>query len=93
MGAPIILLAFNRPGYFKPVLESLAGQHDGLKGREVHLFQDGAINRYSGVRHADDTAVYDCVPMFRATFPHGHIHVSAENIGVCENFQRAERAY
>jgi hypothetical protein len=90
MRAPIILMSFNRPAYLKRVLESLAGQHDGLKGREVHLFQDGAVNRYSGVRYADDAAISDCVLLFRAMFPHGHVHASPDNIGICENFRQAE---
>jgi hypothetical protein len=90
MSAPIILMSFNRPAYLKRVLESLASQHDGLKGREVHLFQDGAVNRYSGLRYADDTAISDCILSFRALFSHGHVHASPDNIGICENFQRAE---
>ena len=48
MRAPIIIMSFNRPQFLGPDLGSLKGQRpDTLEGREIHLFQDGAVNRYS----------------------------------------------
>ncbi|HEU4825046.1 MAG TPA: hypothetical protein VFS85_01120, partial [Dongiaceae bacterium] len=66
-------------------------QRPGIDPDRIHLFQDGAVNRYSGVRYADDSAIEACVRLFREVFPRGHVHASVPNIGTCENFLRAER--
>jgi len=92
MRAPIIVMSFNRPQFLASVLESLRGQLPGtLDGREIHLFQDGAVNRYSRLRRARDEEIAASIDIFRKHFPDGAVHHSDENIGVCENFQRAER--
>ena len=88
---PIIILSFNRPHYLGPTLESLRHQRPGIDADRIHLFQDGAVNRYSGVRYADDTAIEACICLFREAFPRGHVHASVPNIGICENFLRAEQ--
>jgi hypothetical protein len=88
---PIIILSFNRPHYLEPTLESLRRQRPDIDADRIHLFQDGAVNRYSGVRYADDSAIEACVRLFREVFPRGHVHASVPNIGTCENFLRAER--
>ena len=88
---PVIVLSFNRPHYLQPVLESLRKQHPEIDENRVHLFQDGAVNAYSGIRKAEDREIADCVALFLDLFPHGHLHVSERNIGICENFLRAER--
>jgi hypothetical protein len=84
-------MSFNRPRYLRPVLESLNAQTRGsLEGREVHLFQDGAVNRYSGLRYAEDTEIWDSIELFKRYFPEGIVHHSQHNIGICESFKRAE---
>lgn len=88
---PIVVLSFNRPHYLRPTLESLRQQEPGIDPDRVHLFQDGAVNRYSGVRYADDGAIEACVALLKEIFPRGHVHASTANIGTCENFLRAER--
>jgi glycosyltransferase involved in cell wall biosynthesis len=88
--APIAILSFNRPHYLEPVLASLAAQQE-IAERVVHLFQDGAVNRYSGKRWAEDVEIDACVALFRRYFPHGVLHISPDNIGICENFRRAEQ--
>ncbi|HET6619947.1 MAG TPA: glycosyltransferase family A protein [Dongiaceae bacterium] len=88
---PIIVLSFNRPHYLGPTLESLRRQRPDIDPDRIHLFQDGAVNLYSGVRYADDAGVEACIRLFRQAFPRGHVHASAPNIGICENFLRAER--
>lgn len=85
-------MSFNRPQFLGPVLASLKKQRDcDIDARRVHLFQDGAVNRYTRIRYATDADIDACVEEFRRQFPRGAIHRSAENIGICENFLRAER--
>ena len=90
--APIIIMSFNRPQFLEAVLRSLGAQTEaGLRGREVHLFQDGAVNRYSRIRYAADQDIEASVQVFRRYFPAGTVHRSPDNIGICENYLRAER--
>jgi len=88
---PVIVLAFNRPHYLQPTLESLRNQTPPVDERRIHLFQDGAVNLYSGKRYSDDATVQQCIEIFRCIFPGGQVHASSPNIGICENFLRAER--
>jgi hypothetical protein len=91
MPPPIVVLSFNRPQFLEPVLASLKAQHGAdLDGREIHLFQDGAINRYSRIRYADDADIAASIEVFRQYCPNGTIHCSVENVGICENYRRAE---
>lgn len=57
----------------------------------MHLFQDGAVNRYSRLRYATDDEINECVALFEQEFPDGVVHASRDNIGICENFRRAEQ--
>jgi hypothetical protein len=91
MKAPIAVMSFNRPDYLAQVLESVLAQGPGaLDGREIHLFQDGAVNAYSGLRYAADTDIEGSIATFRRIFPNGVVHHAPRNIGICENFYRAE---
>lgn len=88
---PIAILSFKRADYLKQVLESLKAQAGGgLDSRSVHLFQDGAINRYSRIRYAQDKDISASIDVFKSIFPNGTVHKSPDNIGVCENYRRAE---
>jgi hypothetical protein len=92
MRSPIVMMSFNRPQFLEPVLASLMAQREALlEGREIHLFQDGAVNRYSRIRYAKDADIDASIDAFRNHFPHGTVHHSADNIGICENYRRAER--
>ncbi len=94
MTAPLAIMSFDRPAFLEQVLESLKAQRGGaMDGREVHLFQDGAVNRYSGITYADAADIDKCVAIFHAAFPGGKVHRSEDNIGVCENFLRAEEYF
>lgn len=85
-------MSFNRAQFLAPVLSSLKAQSPhGVAGREVHLFQDGAVNRYSRLRYATDDEIDECVALFEREFPDGVVHRSLDNIGICENFRRAEQ--
>jgi hypothetical protein len=91
MRAPILVMSFNRAQFLAPVLASLKAQSsDGTCGREIHLFQDGAVNRYSRLRYAKDEDIAASIALFRREFPEGVVHDSHDNIGICENFRRAE---
>lgn len=89
---PIVLMGFNRPDYLRQVIASLLAQQGGaLDHREFHLFQDGAVNRFSGERYANDEDIQASVDIFREMVPQGVVHQSPDNIGVALNFERAER--
>jgi hypothetical protein len=88
---PIAVLSFNRPHYLRPVLESLRDQSPPVDPERVHLFQDGAVNAYSGIRYAQDKDIAECVEIFKDLFPAGHLHMSPKNVGISENYLRAER--
>jgi hypothetical protein len=87
---PIAVISFNRPTYLRQLLASLAAQQPKIAPRRVHLFQDGAVNRYSGIRYAEDADIAASLAVFREYFPRGHVHVSPDNIGITENILRAE---
>jgi hypothetical protein len=88
--APIVIIAFNRPGYLEPVLKSLLAQ-TALGKREVFLFQDNAVNPYSGMRYAGDETIAKSIETFRRLVPHGTVMAAPHNIGTCENYRRAEQ--
>src|SRR5690349_6596931 len=91
MLAPIVVMSFNRPEMLRQVLQSLKLQESAaIEDREVHLFQDNAVNAYSRLRYARDEDIFACVEVFKSEFPSGIVHLSPKNIGVCENFKRAE---
>jgi hypothetical protein len=55
------------------------------------LFQDGSVNEYSKIRYAKDENIIASIAVFKSHFPHGEVFPSPANIGVAENFDRAER--
>lgn len=88
---PIVVMSFNRPDMLAQTLDSLLLQNNvDWQHERIHLFQDGAINKYSRLRYANDADVKACIDVFQEKFPNGSVHASLENIGVCENFHRAE---
>jgi hypothetical protein len=91
MLTPIAIMSFNRPHFLAETLQTLLAQQGGdFDTREVHLFQDGSINRWSRMRYASEQDIQSCLDLFRQAFPRGRIHYTGENIGICENFCRAE---
>jgi hypothetical protein len=88
---PIAVMSFNRPDYLRQVLSSLAAQEGAAIGeREVFLFQDNWRNAHSGRICAEPEEIEACIAVFREIFPAGHVMASPHNIGVAENFFRAE---
>lgn len=89
---PIVLMSFSRPDLLEQVANSLSQQIEAnINERPVALFQDGAVNRYSGIRRADDVAIRANVEIFKHYFPYGRTFVADHNLGVALNFERAER--
>ena len=84
----IALMSFNRPAYLKKVLESIETQIED--DYEIILFQDGAVNKYSWRKCANQTDIDECVSLFKKSFPNSKTVVSPTNIGVAQNFNEAE---
>jgi hypothetical protein len=91
---PIAVMSFNRPDYLREVLASLAAQQDAsIETREVFLFQDHWFNNRSGRKKAEAADVDACIAVFREIFPRGRVLAAEENLGVAENFLRAETLF
>jgi len=90
--APIAVLSFNRPDYLDQTLRSLAAQgEESLADREIHLFQDGMFNRFSGRAYGAEQTVLNNVARFRELFPWGQIHIQEANLGIALHFDFIER--
>lgn len=88
---PIAVMSFNRPDKLKAMLDSLSSQRDAkIENRRIILFQDGAVNKYSRIRYTDNVSIDRCVEVFSEVFPGEEVRRSPTNIGVCENYERAE---
>ena len=89
--SPIVIMSFNRPEMLARVLDSLKAQVGvTLDERNVFLFQDGAVNLYSRIRYSPDELIQASIAEFTKRFPNGEVMAASHNIGVCENFFRAE---
>tara|TARA_R110000824_G_scaffold206523_3_gene391678 strand:+ start:15524 stop:16369 length:846 start_codon:yes stop_codon:yes gene_type:complete len=84
----IALLSFNRPGYLEQVIASIKTQN--FDDYEIILFQDGAINKYSWRRAANQVDIDDCIEMFKDAFPNSETIISDLNIGIAQNWRCAE---
>jgi GT2 family glycosyltransferase len=90
--APIAILAFNRPDYLDQTLRSLAEQaEESLAGREIHLFQDGMFNEFSGRTYGVEEVALNNLALFGRLFPSGHIHRQERNLGIALHFDFIER--
>ncbi len=88
---PIAVMSFNRPDYLRAVLSSLAAQEGAaIEEREVFLFQDNWRNAQSGRICAEASDIEACIAVFREICPAGRVMATPHNIGVAENFFRAE---
>ncbi len=90
--APIAILSFNRPDYLRQVLASLVAQEGAaLERRNIILFQDGWHNAYSNRGAARFEDIETCIAAFRQMIPHGEVMAAPNNLGVAENYLRAEK--
>ncbi len=90
-GCPVVVIAFDRSDYLRLTLESLVAQVGAeVERRPIYLFQDGAVNDFSGRQHCDPATVAANVAIFQSIIPHGTAMPAPANLGVARNFQRAE---
>lgn len=87
----IALISFDRPHYLGLVIDSIKKQT--YTDYEMFLFQDGVINKYSWRPSADLKNINQCVDLFVKAFPDGHVLKSEYNIGIAENWKRAENLF
>jgi hypothetical protein len=85
---PIAILSFNRPHYLRAVLHSLRGQIS--EQDEVFLFQDGAVNPWSGRVKAAPESIRACIHAFQELIPQGTVLAGDDNVGIALNYERAE---
>lgn len=79
------VISFARPDYLRRCLASLEAQTD-LRDVDFWLFQDGAVNRWSGNRYATDEATQQCLRIFaRAKLPNKWSVAHEHNVGVAVN--------
>jgi len=84
----VAILSHNRPHYLKQVLDSVKEQT--YQDFEIFLFQDGVVNAYSWRKTAYYNDVFECVTTFKEMFPASSVYESEGNIGICENWRKAE---
>jgi len=77
------IVSFDRPHYLKQLLASLEAQVD-MPPVDWHLFQDGAVNEFSGREVGDKERIQEAAKAFLyARLPGGKIaHIHAANVGV-----------
>jgi len=61
------------------------------RGHSIFLFQDGAWNPHSRQTKGDPDDIAKCVTMFRNIIPWGIVAISARNLGIASNYERAEQ--
>lgn len=84
------IASWNRPYYLKKVLSALV--KNDLSDTEFHLFQDGAICRFTGERLTDDNLVKENIDIFKkSSLPRRQIHWRQENVSVAINQFEAMR--
>ena len=78
------IVSFNRPYYLRRLLKSLEAQTE--LDTDFHLLQDGAVNRFSAIRRANDFDIEACVKLFeRARLPAKQVHLQETNVGTAIN--------
>ena len=79
------IISFDRPAYLRRTLAALEAQ-TAVGDAQYWLFQDGAVNHYSGRVHGKDEDVAACVRLFdNAKLPDKHITAWDRNVGVAIN--------
>lgn len=82
----VAIISFDRPHYLRRLLASLA-QCEEAGETEFHLWQDGAVNQFSGRRWAKDEDIAASVHAFERArgLPKRWAHVQRQNVGVAIN--------
>lgn len=75
----VSLIAFNRPRYFKKLIKSLEQQ---TQDAEYHLFQDGAVNKFSHNLKSDPKLLNEVRGIFeKSSLKHKTKHIHDMNVG------------
>lgn len=74
----VALIAFNRPNYFKKLIKSLERQ---TQKAEYHLFQDGAVNKFSHRLKSDPQLLKKVKDIFNESNLNGKEHIHEMNVG------------
>lgn len=76
------IISFDRPGKLGNMLKSLEAQ-TCLESTDFHLFQDGAVCRFTGHSMAHSARIAESVQVFRdANLPNKYEHVRSKNVGI-----------
>ena len=79
------IISFDRPAYLRRTLAALEAQ-TAVGDTQFWLFQDGAVNRYSGKLHGTEEGVAESIKVFgRARLPHKDTRIWPDNVGVAHN--------
>lgn len=78
----VYITSFDRPHYLRQLIASLESQ-TWLYDTYFHFFQDGAVNKFSGVEKAKQSAIDECVTLWHnAHLPHKYELVREHNVGI-----------
>ena len=78
----VCIFSFNRPYYLKKMLSSL---ENNLYKENCHfyLFQDGHINKFSGIKYTSKNIIEKCIEIFRKSkLPNKNIICNEFNLGI-----------
>jgi len=78
----VAIISFDRPYYLQQLLASLE-RNTYLHDTDFHVFQDGAVNKFSGRKAGDPANIgkaVDCAR--RARLPNKHFHIRSENVSI-----------
>lgn len=85
----VAVFSFNRPEYLKEILKSLE-ENRLISDIDCYLFQDGAVNQFSGRVIAVEEDIQQCVKLWEeSSLPRKSLIARGANIGMAANFFRA----
>jgi len=78
------IVSFDRPDYLRRLTDSLA--ENDTSNTEFVLFQDGAVNKFSGNRYAEDDDIRTSVEVFNSSsLPNKEIVAQEYNVNIAYN--------
>lgn len=84
MALGIGIISWNRPRYLKELLNSL--EKNDLTNTESHLFQDGAVCKFTNIELANPHDILKSLNIFTdANLPNKRIHLQDKNVSVAIN--------
>lgn len=90
MNIAVAVMTFDRPQYLERCINYLETCHD-IGRVDWIFFQDGAVNKFSGERRADDTDITKSISLIKeANLPNKEIRTNAHNMG---NAIQTDKAY